>query len=333
MPADLYEGNRMMYVGQMPWHEQGINLPANATWAEAKAAVGFYTALEREVFVPGIPTALPDVKALIASDDGRYLATVGKSYGVVQFDTVAEVVMAAAQGQAVFHTAGLLGENGARGWLLGELPNPIRVAGDKSETRKYFLASTSHDSSSAVVLMRCATRVVCVNTLNVALGEKDPQRISIRHTLNAEQRVKLVAQAFKRISEGYNRFEQAANLLARTRFDDRQLAAVLDKVIPLPEASAGARSLNVATEKRTKILDLAQSGLGLDGIRGTAWGAFQAFSEYADHHSNIRPNGLDPKAARLNSIWFGTASNAKQEAMTAIISEAGLAKVLGQASL
>ncbi len=67
--------------------------------------------------------------------------------------------------KAVFTTAGTLGPVGIRGWLLGELPNPIKVKGDESEIRKYVLGCAGHDGYTAVVIKNVATRVVCANTL------------------------------------------------------------------------------------------------------------------------------------------------------------------------
>ena len=64
------------------------------------------------------------------SDTGAYLSVVGKSYQVVQFaDVASTLVEAAGDVKAVFPTAGTLGPVGIRGWLLGELPEPIKVGG------------------------------------------------------------------------------------------------------------------------------------------------------------------------------------------------------------
>ncbi len=131
--------NRMIYVGEMPWHGLGVRLPARAGYEEIVQAAGFYEAVEKDVYVPPFRTPIPDRKARVRGDTGEYLSVVGKGYEVVQFAQVARtLVEAAGDVKAVFTTAGTLGPVGIRGWLLGELPDPI-----KSRATRASSASTS----------------------------------------------------------------------------------------------------------------------------------------------------------------------------------------------
>ncbi len=319
MAHDLYK-NSMIYTGETPWHGLGQKLPTNATWEEVKDKLPFYTVLERELFVPGIPTAIPDKKALIASDNGRYLATVGKDYGVVQFSDLAEAVCKAIGREAVINTAGLLGENGTRAWIQGELSgDPLEVKGDSSPIRRYFVATTSHDGMHAAQLANVATRVVCRNTLGSALGERDGARWSIRHTSRAADRVQAAGLAFKSLVKGMEQFGKLANEMASTQFLPSQVAAVLNKILPMPTDKL-SRSYENVFAKHVKIAELADGAMiGGSGIVGTQWGAFQAFTEYADHHSKIRAGNQTEEQARLNSVWFGSAAAFKQEALAAIL--------------
>ncbi len=240
--------NKMIHVGEMPWHGLGVRLPARASYEEIVHAAGFYEAVEKDVYVPPFRAPIPDKKALVRGDSGEYLAVVGKGYEVVQFSEVARtLVEAAGDVKAVFTTAGTLGPVGIKGWLLGELPDPIKVKGDPSPIRKYVLGTTGHDGITAVVIKNVATRVVCANTLGVALGE------------------------------------------------------------------------------RGKVVQLFETAIGIERVRGTAWAAFQGWTEYADHHRLVRDTGReDPRRARLASIWMGRAAGLKQAALSAITEEAGI---------
>ena len=333
MAHNLYQDS-MVYAGETPWHGLGVALPRNATWSEVQGIVPFYQAVERPLFVAGIAEQVPDRKALVASTDGRYLSVVGKDYGVVQFADLAEAVMTAAQGEAVFHTAGLLGENGIRGWLMGELPNPIQVPGDPSPVRKYFLATTSHDGTSAAVLANIATRVVCQNTLGAALGERSGARWTIRHTSGAQSRVKEAGIAFARMREGMERFGELANVMARTAFGDDRLAKMLDGILPVPVKTEEVtdRQIENVQVKRETIKALA-SGQGrgiVTTIQGTAWGAFQAVTEYADHYTRIRARPMlgdgqmGQLASRLNANVFGSGQTLKREALASILDLTGI---------
>ena len=313
----------MMYVGEMPWHGLGTALPQNATWEKAREVVGFYEVEKRPLLVnfgdAASSVEVDDKCALVKVGTGEYMATVGKNYGVVQFGDLAEAVVTACGKDAVFHTAGLLGEKGIRGWLLGELGAPIRVKGDESEIRKFFLASSAHDGGTSAILMNAATRVVCANTLGVALGEKDGARWAIRHTSNAADRVREAGRAFAKIREGYERFEVVANFLVNHRLTDKQLAATVDLVLPLPKKDDGseAEPSKQLFEKREMVTALFDTARGINGIRGTAWGAFQAWTQFADHHLTVRKGAAD----RLDSIWFGQAAEMKKKALNAIVAQ------------
>ncbi|WNG33304.1 DUF932 domain-containing protein [Archangium violaceum] len=315
MPHDI---NQMTYVGQEPWHGLGTPLPANADYESIVEAAGFYTAEERPLFAPGRDEAIPDRKALFRTDTGEYLATVNRGYEVIQFEEVARTLVEAAGGvRCIFHTAGTLGRNGVRGWLLGELPGDIQVRGDKSPIKKYVLGYCGHDGSTAITLKNVATRVVCQNTIGVALGERDGAEWNIIHTSSARVRLEEAGRAFRRMVQGYERFAALSDHLAMTRFSEHQLRHVIDVVMPLPQDEAEHPRM---MKGRNKVIELFHAGRGLEGsIRGTAWGALQAFSEYADHHRHTRvPKGKSIDTLRLESIWMGKAASLKRQALAAI---------------
>jgi phage/plasmid-like protein (TIGR03299 family) len=324
MAHDLYLNSAMAFAGALPWHGLGTALPRNATWETIKAILPFYDVVERQIYAAGIPSAIPDRKALIASNDGRYLATVGADYGVVQFSQLAEIVMRAAGKEAVFHTAGLLGDNGARGWLLGELPNPIKVQGDSSEIRKFFLATTAHDGTSAVHLRNVATRVVCANTLGSALGEKGAGW-SIRHTSGAPMRVEAAGSAFKAMIVGMENFGQLANRMSAVKLSSEQRAKIVADTFPMAE-DATDRVKAKAQDARECVLRLAEQGTGVDsGIRGTAWAMFQGVTEWADHIRPIRGLKALPSITQtFESQLWGAAVDIKRLGLDAIRSVASI---------
>jgi phage/plasmid-like protein (TIGR03299 family) len=316
--------NRMIYVGAEPWHGLGVRLPVNASYEEIVDAAGFYEAREQPVYLPGRLDPVPDKKALVRGDTGAYLSVVGKSYKVVQFAEVARtLVEAAGEVKAIFHTAGTLGESGARGWLLGELPDPLVVRGDASPIRKYVLGTAGHDGVTAVVIKNVATRVVCANTLGVALGERDGAEWRIHHTASAHDRLEEAARAFRRIQASYERLGELANRMVGIPFTDQQMAQTVDMVLPVPQDDQDHTRLLAG---RNKVIELFSEGAGITSrIRGSAWAGFQACVEYLDHYRPIRvTKGQDPRLLRLESVWTGRAAALKQVALTAIAEEAGL---------
>ncbi len=312
----------MVYAGETPWHGLGTRLPANGTWEEIRTAAGFYRAQAVPLSLPN-GTLVPDRKAIIREDSGQYLATVGEGYEIVQFEDLAHAgVIAAGDVQAIWHTAGTLGENGARGWLLAELPEPIRVTGDKSVTKKYVLLTTAHDGTGAAVLMNCATRVVCRNTLGVALREVDGARWSIRHTKNAPQRLKDAAIAFRNMAEHLDKFEQLANVLVRRPYSEALHAEAIAALLPIPEDDKPHPKL----EKSRKAVEaLFDTFTGNEGIRGTAWGAFQAWTEFVDHRRYALEQAQREKwDRRVEALALGSGADLKAQALTTIINQVSI---------
>ncbi len=315
MPHNIHQ---MVYAGKEPWHGLGTPLPANGSYEEIAQAAGFYTAVERSIFSPPMEGPIPDKKALFRSDTGEYLSTVNIGYAVIQFEEVARTLVEAAGGVGcIFHTAGTLGRHGVRGWLLGDLPEPIHIQGDKSPIKRYVLGYCGHDGTTAITLKNVATRVVCQNTLGVALSEKDGAEWHISHYSNAKVRLEEAGRAFRQLVESYARFEELANRLAVTPFSEGQLVSVLDVALPLPNDEEEHPRILKA---RNKVVELFHAGTGIEGpIQGTAWAALQAMAEYADHHRLLRTvQGTSKESRRLESIWMGKAANMKRQALTTI---------------
>lgn len=309
----------MAYVGETPWHKLGVKLPETCTWADVRDAVKFPTVLEVPVYAHGRPSPVVGYKALKASDDGRILSIVGADYGVVQADDMAAAVMEAGRVFGVkWATAGVLGANGDRFFMTGQL-GEFQVRGDVSPIRKFFGMFGGHDGQTTVKLRNINERVVCANTEAIALSEKDNWRMNIRHTSRAADRVKEAGAAFAAMCEEMKAKEALFNALASVQFDAVNMDYALDKVLPLPEKGEEARNYDRVMADRAKVAELSEIGKGMEGIRGTAWGAFNAFTEWADHFRAQRAQAeLDALQARALNLTFGPAAEVKAAALDAI---------------
>ena len=285
MAHQIFQDRRMFFSGATPWHGLGTKLPSNATWADI--APMFPNVIERPVFAVGTSEPLPDVKALMCSGDGRYLSTVGADYHVVQAETVASAILTAGlDSGAIFHTGGLLGERGNRGWLLGELPKAaFTVEGDNSPIRAYFLGLWGHDGRTPVTLKNVATRVVCANTVAAALSETGSAfKVSVRHTSGAEVKIDDAARSFAALSKSTAKLAGFANEAAATLLTRDQVMAALDTFLP-PDADASKASEERRQASQGQIVTLLQGKTVAPAHRGTAWGLMMAMSEFGEHYS------------------------------------------------
>jgi phage/plasmid-like protein (TIGR03299 family) len=179
MPHDLatIDGQAaMMFVGEVPWHGLGQRLNHPATAAEAiKAAQLDWDVTKVPLFVKkGRRYGEVQAKFAVVRDyqpqlcSTKVFGIVGKQYKPLQnreafawFDGIV------GEGSAIYHAAGALGD-GERVWVLAKLPGEIRVKGDDI-AEKFLLLSNSYDGESSVQLKFTPIRVVCQNTLTMAL--------------------------------------------------------------------------------------------------------------------------------------------------------------------
>ncbi len=298
----------MMYVGEPPWHGLGTPLAEPATAEEAIQAADLdweVTKVPLRVVHENISRPLKDHFAIVRQDlwqtpDHPILGVVGKQYAPLQnreafafFDPIV------GQNAAVYHTAGALGY-GERVWILAKLPEPIRVIGEDT-TDKYLLLSNSHDGSSAVQVKFTPIRVVCQNTLTMALRQGPTVRVV--HNASMRDRLAQAEALLGIVNTHYQRIEEAFQEMVRVQIDQRRLNAYLQDVFPDP-----AEPEDEAAWKKTRAHREASErhfvhGRGNDqpGVQGTLWAAYNGIAEYVDYQLT----GSRASERRLDSVWFG----------------------------
>ena len=315
MAHDIYQGN-MAFFGELPWHGIGQRLPQNATIDDVLQAVNFYTAQERPIFASGIDGPLPDRKALVASNDGRYLATVGADYGVVQFSDLYKPLVQELHGQVIWHTAALMGSRGASAFLMAEFPEGLKVEGDKSAYRDFLLLTNAHDGSGRASAIDTSVRVVCRNTMRMALGEGGTDiAVSVRHTRLAAQHVEnKFGGLLKTLKSRRETFGRVASFLNGVTVSRSQQTELVDRILPLP--TDGKDPSTQLVNNREQLTSLVTGKVGdTTAIAGTAWGLVQATVEYADHYRRNSTEGADKVMALVDGGPANFKAEAFQEAL------------------
>jgi phage/plasmid-like protein (TIGR03299 family) len=330
MPANIDKTTgtpAVMTVGPA-WHRLGKVLDAPATAADAlKFAHLDWPVSKAPLFVgEGGHRPLGKHCAIVREDAWRrndwtpgktdgILGVVGKGYEPLQneeafrfFDPIV------GEKAAAYHTAGALGK-GERVWILAKLPEDIRIIGDDI-ANKYLLLSNSHDGSSAVQIKFTPIRVVCHNTLTLALNQGPSLRVT--HTRDLRERLMIAQNLLSRIRTRYDRLANIFQLMATVQVDRGRLAAYLKSVFPGPiqrqNESLRQRALQQAQCDREGSAELFEKGRGNDvpAVRSTLWAAYNGVAEYIDY----RRYGKASPDRQLNAIWFGEGYSAKARSFT-----------------
>ena len=168
----------MFYVRETPWHGLGTKVMTAPDSREALIAAGLNWNVIQEPIYTEENEPISGYKANIRDSDRRVLGVVTDRYKVVQ-NHAAFAFADELLGRGVrYETAGSL-QDGKKVWLLAHMPHEYIISGERISP--YLLFSNTHDGSGAVKVALTPIRVVCNNTLNLAL--KNAERAwSMIHT-------------------------------------------------------------------------------------------------------------------------------------------------------
>lgn len=317
-----FNNGKYSYVGRKDaWHKLGTVLDRAFTSKEALEQGGLDFEVETTRLnynYGGNLITAPDSFAIVRKDKNDhtgFLGTCGTSYVPIQnnqvfsfFDYLVD------KNEAIYECAGALG-NGERIWILAKLPDNIVIGPNKQDIiKKYILITNSHTGKHSATAMMTPIRVVCENTLNMAINSTSSNYVRIIHTRNAEQKLQSAHELLGFSTKYYDQLKIKFDSMALSKITDRQLIEYVNKLLLTDEES---KSNEISTRKRNQIdsiLDLYQSGSGSEFSRGTVWGAYNAVTEYFDHYF-VSEGPINSNDRLLKNVWYGTGYNKKQEAM------------------
>jgi len=304
MPAAV---EKMMFVGETPWHGLGNQLDEAPTIGEAIDAAGldWEVGLKDLQTVDGVPVSH---RATYRKTDGSILGVVGPRYTPLQnrdaFDWFQPFLDA---GECNLHTAGSL-HSGQKVWVLAQLnrDNSEIVKGD--EVCKFILLSNSHDGSTAIRVGYTPIRVVCVNTLSYAHKHTNSQLIRIRHTRSSQKNLEQVRDIMDNINVGFEATADQYRFLASKTFNQKDIEKYVKIVLNIKGADEDikTRTRNIMDDILARIEGPKQSAAN---VRGTYWAAYMGFNEYLNYAKGRTVDN------RLDSLWFGQNANDNAKAL------------------
>lgn len=309
--------SEMAYVGEKPWHGLGQELRASAPIEEWMIAAGMDWRVKRSIvrFAPGKDEVgrddlklWPDWHVLLRSDTREPLGMVSDRYKVVQPQEVLEFFRDLVDVAGFkLETAGTL-HGGRKFWALASINAEDRIVGNDLVKGRLILA-TSCDGSMKTVAKNVTERVVCANTLAIAMGERGAPQVQISHRskFDAEQ----VKQELGVAVDSFTRFIRDARNLAKRPVSQGEAQQFVAHLLGKAEAEIDEIRDDKGFQSIMSLFSGAGRGALLPGVRGTAWGLVNAVTEHFDHHVRARS-----QSNRLDSAWFGRGDDLKQKAMT-----------------
>ena len=301
----------MFYVREKPWHGLGTKVDKAPTSADALHLAGLdWTVEQKNIQLCG-GSKIQNYKANVRSSDGQVLGIVSDRYRIVQNKDAFEFTDSIIGGDVRYETAGSL-NGGRKIWLLAKLPE-TEIAGDKTEP--YMVFSNTHDGSGAIRVAMTPIRVVCNNTLNLAL-DSAKRAWSVRHTGDLNSKMHEARVCLKMANAYMGALAERADRLANTTVTRDQLNMILDELFPMDESSTEREKQGV--KKLRDEFMVCYFAPDILKFRNTAWGVVNAISDMVTHNAprrkteNYRENNwgrimdghmlLDKVCAKVNAL-------------------------------
>jgi len=297
---------QMFYYGKIPWHKLGNKLDEPATLEKALAAGGLDWKVEMVPLLTGeYPPSPVDTRMAVVRTDRqpgdrhRVVGVVHPGFKPLQNREGAQLFDGLfGKGRKVYHTGGYLGQ-GEVVWLLARLPDDIKVQGeDVLET--YLLFSNSHDGSHAIDIRLTTIRVVCQNTLSMALNSGAKKHIFRRAHQGSYELLQTEATDFfqfvtKQIQEAQALFDS----FSEKECSEEKFREFLNKIFPDPAKPATASKnasvqksyetrLHTIQQSREAVMRVHKEGISdlmnpIPKAQPNWWGALNSVTAWVDH--------------------------------------------------
>lgn len=271
----------MFSVRETPWHGLGTIVQEAPTSKDALDLAGLNWTVDGKPVFDANGNPIKGYKANTRSSDGNVLGVVTDRYKVVQNSEAFDFTDALIGEGVTYETAGSL-KNGKTIWLLAKIPER-NILDDKFDP--YICFTNSHDGTGAIRVVSTPIRVVCNNTLNLALNTAT-RSWSTRHMGDMNSKLQEAKHTLQLANDYLDALADEADRLANEKFSNEEVLSVLDEMFPVnPEMSN--RQRNNAEIVKDGIVACMYAP-DLVKFLNTKWGFLNAVSDYVGHANPTR---------------------------------------------
>lgn len=291
----------MFYVRQVPWHGLGTMVQEAPTSEDALHIAELDWRVEQTPVFTDAGIEIPGYKANRRDTDGSILGIVSDRYKIVQnteaFEFTDAIVGETEDGVVKYETAGSLC-GGKRIWLLAKMPTK-KVLDDDVEPYMFF--SNSHDGTGSIKVGMTPVRIVCANTLAIALNTAKRQW-STKHVGDMQSKLE-EAKLCLRMADSYMaNLDVEADRLANAKLYREQIEEILDEMFPADDNTSERKKNNIVQFKNQ--FWTAYNMPDIQKFEDSAWMAVNAMSDVITH-SAPRRNTASYNENRWGKIMDG----------------------------
>jgi phage/plasmid-like protein (TIGR03299 family) len=251
------------------------------------------------------------------------LGIVGERYAPLQNEELFDFADNILDNGGRWETAGSI--KGGRivfGSLALERETVIDPNGVSDKVNTYLLVNTSHDGSISIQASITPVRVVCANTLNLALGNRGrggsvKQSFKIRHTQTASGKVAVAREALGLANQYMDEFSVMANEMIQTEVNKKKFDEIVLALYPKPKDEA--KNAISRWENKIDLINEIYVGQFNNTISGTAWGVANALTERLDWYRSGR--GGKSESILAGASGFDAMQNAEKNKLFRAVKE------------
>lgn len=273
----------MFYTREKPWHGLGTQVMEAPTSAAALSLAGLDWRVIQKPLLTYDEIPVPGFKANVRDSDNQVLGVVTDRYKVVQNEDAFAFTDSLLGEGVTYETAGSL-QNGRRTWILAKLPQRYIISGD--EITPYLVFMNSHDGSGAIKAAMTPIRVVCQNTLNLALS-RAKRTWSADHVGDIQGKLEDARDTLLYAGQYMEELGKAIDGLNKIRLSDRKVYEYIDALFPLVDNATETQRKNLLRLKEdVKVRYFEAPDLKEVGKNGYRF--VNAVSDFATHSEPLR---------------------------------------------
>lgn len=273
----------MFYVRETPWHGLGTRVITAPTSKDALGLAGLDWQVVQEQIYTETEELIEGYKANVRDSDRRVLGVVTDRYKVIQNEEAFAFTDELLREGVRYETAGSL-QGGKKVWLLAHMPHEYIISGERISP--YLVFSNTHDGSGAIKVALTPIRVVCNNTLNLALSTAK-RSWSMIHTGDIKEKMQEAKNTLFMAEKYMDALGKEFEALRMQSMTDAKVMEFIEALLPVDESATSQQIRNIKRLQEDMKIRYFEAP-DLVGLGKNAYRFINAVSDFATHAEPLR---------------------------------------------